>query len=209
MITPEQEQQMREQQNKNDELMAKIIANGHVCAYELESYPSQVCWCRKHDVCDKINSASSGFISSIVNKLTQNIQTKFTETSYCDFCEKVPCVQIELEKIKLIHPCAIQHGIKVVTCEKDLCICEEIKHINSHVNCAKIAYNHNKQLMIIDTCEQENCLGDIVLRMKNDGHSCGFIDYNNKTINWCETKNKCRNCVVHYCNGFKPKQYDD
>lgn len=172
--------------------MAKILSKGHSCASELQSYPSQVYWCRNHDVC-----TSSG------------VGTKFTETSYCDFCEKVPCVQVELKSIKVNHPCAMECGKKVITCEQDECICEQIKHITSHQNCAKIVCDYNKKIMIIDTCKQEKCLGDIVLKMKEEGHSCGFIDYHNSVINWCERKSKCSHSICYHLGGVKPKLYDE
>jgi hypothetical protein len=191
MLTEEQIQNMKKRQDMINALAKLVYSKGHTCGYELQSYPSQFCWCEKHDVCSQ-----------------SKYGIPFTKTSFCDFCNKVPCVQVELLDIKIEHPCATICGTNIMTCGKNPCITEEIKTIQSHKECAKIFPDYDKLIMVIQTCEQEPCLGNVILRMKKDGHECGFIDYNNGYINWCESKNKCTHGVRYHMNNVKPKLYD-
>lgn len=46
-LTAEQEEDMKRRQRAVDEETAALLAAGHTCIRELESYPSQIAWCHK------------------------------------------------------------------------------------------------------------------------------------------------------------------
>jgi len=154
-----------------DAMANLIVSKGHTCVMELLSYPSQLSWCKQHDICKK-----------------SKIGEPFAKNTFCDFCKKAPCTQFELKDELLKHPCAQIVKNKVITCGKTLCITEEIKTINETHKCAKISISNDESKMIIKTCKQKKCLSFALENLIKDMHGCGFIDYEKGKLWWCKKK---------------------